>query len=216
MAQDTKGVKAFEGTKKGDNTNLYVNLTHGKHGAFKIHVLLDDPWKGKEIGVISVPENDQRASAIYGVSVPDVEGLTGKHAIYLVAEGPEVKQPEQPQQPWARRQPQQPQRPEGLFDLHGIGFKKDLSVVNVPVVPQLTITVDGKTLKLPATPIRSTNTNGYTDQSHYQMYAPVKEQSVIKASASDPSVKIEVSPIVAGRTSVKATYKGQDKWYLIN
>ena len=84
------------------------------------------------------------------------------------------------------------------------------------MVPQLTITVDGKTLKLPTTPIRSTNTNGYTDQSHYQVYAPVKEQSIIKASASDPSVKIEISPIVAGRASVKATYKGQDKWYLIN
>ena len=149
MAQDTKGVKAFEGTKKGDNTNLYVNLTHGKHGAFKIHILLDDPWKGKEIGVISVPENDHRASAIFGTSVPDVEGLTGKHAIYLVAEGPEVKQPEQPQQPWARRQAQRPQRPEGLFDLHGIGFRKDQAIINVPVVPQPTILVDGKKLNIP-------------------------------------------------------------------
>ena len=84
------------------------------------------------------------------------------------------------------------------------------------MVPQLTITVDGKTLKLPTTPIRSTNTNGYTDQSHYQVYAPVKEQSIIKASASDPSVKIEVSPVLAGRATVKMTYQGQEKIFLIN
>lgn len=216
LTQDTKGVKAFEGTKKGDNTNIYVNLTHGKHGAFRIHILLDDPWKGKEIGVISVPENDHRASAIFGTSVPDVEGLTGKHAIYLVAEGPEVKQPEQPQQPWARRQPQQPQRPEGLFDLHGIGFRKDPSIINVPVVPQATITVDGKTLKLPTTPIRSSNANGYTDNSHFQVYAPLSEHSVITATASDPAVKVEVSPIIAGRATVKMTYQGKEKIYLLN
>ena len=216
LAQETKGVKAFEGTKKGDNTNLYVNLTHGKHGAFKIHILLDDPWKGKEIGVISVPENDNRESAIYETSVLDVEGLTGKHAIYLVAEGPEVKQPEQPQRGQFGRRPQEPQRPQGLFDLHGIGFKKDAAVINVPVVPQATISVDGKTLRLPTTPVRSTNTNGYTDLSHYQVYAPLTEQSVIKATASDPSVKIEVSPVVAGRATVKMTYKGKDKLYLIN
>jgi hypothetical protein len=216
LAQETKGVKAFEGTKKGDNTNLYVNLTHGKHGAFKIHILLDDPWKGKEIGVISVPENDNRESAIYETSVPDVEGLTGKHAIYLVAEGPEVKQPEQPQRGQFGRRPQEPQRPQGLFDLHGIGFKKDAAVINLPVVPQATISVDGKTLRLPTTPVRSTNTNGYTDLSHYQVYAPLTEQSVIKATASDPSVKIEVSPVVVGRATVKMTYKGKDKLYLIN
>ena len=216
LAQDTKGVKAFEGTKKGDNTNLYVNLTHGKHGAFKIHILLDDPWKGKEIGVISVPENDHRASAIFGTSVPDVEGLTGKHAIYLVAEGPEVKQPEQPQQPWARRQAQRPQRPEGLFDLHGIGFRKDQAIINVPVVPQPTILVDGKKLNIPTAPIFSTNANGYTKVNHYQLYAPLNDRSAIQATASDPSVKIEVSPIVAGRSTVKMTYQGQEKVFLIN
>ena len=216
LAQETRGVKAFEGTKKGDNTNLYVNLTHGKHGAFKIHVLLDDPWKGKEIGVISVPENDHRQAATFGISVPDVEGLTGKHAIYLVAEGPEVKQPEQPQRGQFGRRPQEPQRPEGLFDLHGIGFTKDVAEINIPVVPQPTITVDGKTLRLPTTPVRSTNANGYTDLTHYQIYAPLTEQSVIKATASDPSVKIEVSPVVAGRATVKMTYQGQDKLFLIN
>ena len=214
LAQDTKGVKAFEGTKKGDNTNIYVNLTHGKHGAFKIHILLDDPWKGKEIGVISVPENDQRASAVFGTSVPDVEGLTGKHAIYLVAEGPDVEQP-QPNRGRFNGM-QQNQRPQGLFDLHGIGFKQDSEAVSLPVVPQATITVDGQQLIIPDTPIRCSNLNGYTDAIRYQVYGPLKPTSIIKGSASDPSVEVKVSPIVEGRATVTMTYKGLKKIYLIN
>ena len=214
LAQDTKGVKAFEGTKKGDNTNIYVNLTHGKHGAFKIHILLDDPWKGKEIGVITVAENDQRESAIFGTSVPDVEGLTGKHAIYLVAEGPEVQQPQNDRPRFGG--PQRPQRPQGLFDLHGIGFMKQGEVFERPVVPTVTITVDGKEVRLPSSPIFCTNANGYTDLTRYQAYAPIKDNSVIRATASDPSVRIEVSPIVAGRATVTCTYQGLNKVYLIN
>ena len=214
LAQDTKGVKAFEGTKKGDNTNIYVNLTHGKHGAFKIHILLDDPWKGKEIGVISVPENDQRASAVFGTSVPDVEGLTGKHAIYLVAEGPDVEQP-QPNRGRFNGM-QQNQRPQCLFDLHGIGFKKVSEAVSLPVVPQANITVDGQQLIIPDTPIRCSNLNGYTDAIRYQVYGPLKPTSIIKGSASDPSVEVKVSPIVEGRATVTMTYKGLKKIYLIN
>ena len=64
LEASTKGVKPSEGTKKGDDTQFFVNLTHGKHGAFKIHVLLDDPWKGQEIATIAVPENDHRNSAV--------------------------------------------------------------------------------------------------------------------------------------------------------
>ena len=214
LAQDTKGVKAFEGTKKGDNTNIYVNLTHGKHGAFKIHILLDDPWKGKEIGVITVPENDHREYAFFGTSVPDVEGLTGKHAIYLVAEGPEVPQPQNDRPRFGG--PQRPQRPQGLFDLHGIGFTKQGAVCERPVVPTVTITVDGKEVRLPSSPIFCTNANGYTDLTRYQAYAPIKDNSVIRATASDPSVRIEVSPIVAGRATVTCTYQGLNKVYLIN
>jgi hypothetical protein len=214
LEKDTKGVKAFEGTKKGNNTNFYVNLTHGKHGAFTIHVRLDDPWKGQEIASISVPANDERAFATFGASVPDVEGLTGKHAIYLIAEGPEVQQPEQQQGPWGRRQ-QQPQRPQGLFDLHGIGFSKGTDM-NIPSVPQVTITVDGKEIKMPNAPMYATNDNGYMEATNYQAYAPLKANSVIKATANDPAVKIEVGKIMGGRATVTATYKGQTKTYLIN
>ena len=214
LSKDTKGVKAFAGTKKGDNTNIFVNLTHGRHGAFKIHVRLDDPWKGKEIATISVPENDNRESAIFEASVPDVEGLTGKHAIYLVADGPEVQAPQQPQ--WGGRRQQQPQRPQGLFDLHGIGFKKGAEVVNAPVVPQVTITVDGQKLNIPERPLMSTNQNGYTECNHYQLYVPLKAGSKIETKATAPGVKFTVSPISDGRATVRATYQGQEKVFLIN
>lgn len=219
LAQDTKGVKAFEGTKQGDKTMLNVNLTPGGNGAFKIHVMLDGPyanstWNGKEIAVIDVPEGAKRNATTYSVAVPTVEGLTGKHAIYLVAEGPEVKPVEAPRQ--FGRQQQQPPRPQGLFDLHGLGFSRNGGSCEPPVVPQVKITVDGKAVNLPSAPQYATNDNGFMDASNYQAYAPLKANSVIKATATDPAVKIEVGKVTDGRAIVTCTYKGVKKVYKLN
>ncbi len=219
LAQDTKGVKAFEGTKQGDKTMLNVNLTPGGNGAFKIHVMLDGPyanstWNGKEIAVIDVPEGAKRNATTYSVAVPAVEGLTGKHAIYLVAEGPEVKPVDAPRQ--FGRQPQQPPRPQGLFDLHGLGFSRNGGSCEPPVVPQVQITVDGKAVNLPSAPQYATNDNGFMDASNYQAYAPLKANSVIKATATDPAVKIEVGKVTDGRAIVTCTYKGAKKVYKLN
>ncbi|MCR5678754.1 MAG: hypothetical protein K6G08_00895 [Prevotella sp.] len=218
LAQDTKGVKAFEGTKKGDATYLSLNLTHGGKGAFKIHVKLDDPWKGKEIAVIDVASANQRKAMVVGAEVPDVEGLTGKHAIYFVAEGPEIQQPEQPQRgQWGRRGPQEPQRPQGLFDLHGIAFSKGTAKPNVaPVVPEVRIFADGKKLNIPERPIMATNQNGYTECNRYQLYCPLQAGSKVEAKSNVQGVSFEVSPIAGGRASVKATYNGVSKIFLIN
>ena len=212
LAQDTKGCKAFEGIKKGDNAHLYLNLTYSGKGAFKIHVMLDDPWKGKEIGLIYVGDKTPTNQAVtISHLVPDVEGLTGKHAIYLVTEGPDIPEPQQPQ--WGRR-PQGPQRPQGLFDLHGIGFTKT-DAKPVPFVPEVTITVDGHKLQLPKTPIRSTEANGYTEENRYQTYARMTDTSVINATAPS-SVNIKVGKITDGRATVTCEYRGQKKIYLIN
>jgi len=212
LAQDTKGCKAFEGIKKGDNAHLYLNLTYSGKGAFKIHVMLDDPWKGKEIGLIYVGDKTPTNQAVtISHLVPDVEGLTGKHAIYLVTEGPDIPEPQQPQ--WGRR-PQGPQRPQGLFDLHGIGFTKT-DAKPVPFVPEVTITVDGQKLQLPKTPIRSTEANGYTEENRYQTYARMTDTSVINATAPS-SVNITVGKIADGRATVTCEYRGQKKIYLIN
>ena len=212
LTKDTKGVKAFEGTKKGDNARLYLNLTSSGKGAFRIHIKLDNPWKGEEIGVIGIrDEFPAGKSSTVSCPVPTVEGLSGKHAIYLVVEGPDIQTPQRPQ--WGRR-PQQPQRPQGLFDLHGIGFTKTDNCP-VPLVPEVTITVDGQKLQLPETPIRSTEANGYTEENRYQTYARMTDSSVISATAS-PDVDINVGKIADGRATVTFTYRGQKKIYLIN
>ena len=214
LAQDTKGVKAFEGTKKGDDVYLHLNLTiSGK--PFEIHVMLDDPWKGQKLCTLKMNGYTPGHPITVRMKVPAVEGLTGKHAIYLVAEGPEVKQPEQPQRGQFGRRPQEPQRPQGLFDLHGIGFSKGTDF-EVPVVPQVTITADGKKLNIPATPIRSTNQNGYTDLIRYQVYGPLKAGTKLAATSDVPGVKFQISPVADGRATVKATYKGKEKIFLIN
>ena len=221
IEKDSKGVKAFAGTQKGDGTVLNLNLTPSGRGAFKIRIMLDGPyanstWNGKEIGVIEVPANAPRAAKTYQVAVPAVEGLKGKHGIYLVVEGPEIQQPQQDGRRQFGRQQNQPQRPQGLFDLHGIGFSKQGTTCEPPVIPTVNITVDGNSVKLPDAPQFSTNDNGYVDMTNYQAYAPIKANSVIKATASDPAVKIEVGKIADGRAVVTFTYQGQKKVYKLN
>ena len=220
LAQDTKGCKAFEGIKKGDDAKLHLKLTTSGKGAFKIHVKLDNPWNGEEIAMIHVPADITANKAfIASHHVPALEGLTGKHAIYLVVEGPEVQQPQQQGfQFGGRRGPQQPQRPQGLFDLHGIGFSKGDSNLSafVPSVPQVTITANDKKLTIPSTPVRFTNQNGYPDQIRYQLYSPVEAGVKLKATSDVPGVKFDISPIVEGRATIKATYKGKTKIFLIN
>lgn len=213
LAAATKGLKPFAGIQKGDGAMLNLNLTTGGHGAFKIRVRLDDAWKGKEIAVLDIPADAPKAAMMYQVAVPDVEGLTGKHAIYLVADGPEVKAPERPRWGGLRG----PQRPQGLFDLHGIGFSKAGEVLEAPQVPQVTITIDGQALVIPQNPIWFTNLNGYAEANHYQVYGKLSDKdNVIKASSNIPGVKFEISKIVEGRATVKATYNGKTKVYLIN
>ena len=176
------------------------------------------PWKGEEVAVVVVPANFTANKALtISHSVPALEGLTGKHAIYLVVEGPEIKQPEQPQRgPWGRRQ--EPQRPQGLFDLHGIGFAKDGAGAQPAFVPEVTIMVDGQKLNIPVKPIMSTNANGYTECNRYQLYAPLKVGSKVQATCEKAprAVEFDISPVVAGRATIKATYRGKEKVYLIN
>lgn len=198
LTKDAKGVKAFEGSRKGDGTMLNIFLTPSGKGAFKIRVMLDGPyvnadWKGREIAVINVPADAKAEMQNYKVAVPAVEGLSGKHAIYLVAEGADC-----------------------LFTLHGIGFSKNNITLEQPIVPSVTITADGKQLNIPNTPIFCTNANGLTDTKHYQVYAPLKDNSVLKVTATDPSIKVEISPIVMGRATIKCSYLGLEKTYLIN
>ena len=84
-----------------------------------------------------------------------------------------------------------------------------------PAVPQITILADGKQLVIPAIPIRTTNQNGYTDLTHYQVYAP-QNISKLEVKSSVPAVKTTVSPITKGRATVTCEYNGKEKIFLIN
>jgi hypothetical protein len=219
LEKDSKGVKAFAATRKGDGAQLNLRLTPGGNGAFTIRVMLDGPyantvWNGKEIATLKIPADAPRTPTTYTVNVPDVEGLSGKHAIYLLAEGPEVKRSDDNRRPGGPRR--EPQRPTGLFDLHGIGFSSKAVPFNVPVVPQITITADGKRLQIPDTPIRSTNQNGYTDAIRYQVYAPLTSTTRLQATSSHPDVKIQVGTVTDGRATIRCTYKGKEKIFLVN
>ena len=88
--------------------------------------------------------------------------------------------------------------------------------MKAPKVPQLVITADGQQLSIPEKPLFTTNANGYTDCTHYQMYAPLKDNSVLKATSDNPEVKFKVSPVTDGRATVRATYRGKEKVFLIN
>jgi hypothetical protein len=85
-----------------------------------------------------------------------------------------------------------------------------------PQVPQVTIMADGHQLVIPSTPIRFTNLNGYTDQTRYQVFGKLSAGSKLIATSNNPEVKFEISPIVEGRATVKATWNGLTKIFLIN
>ena len=200
LAKHTKGIKPFEGTKQGDNTKFCINMTSKGKGAFRVRVMLDGPyanstWNGKEIAVVDVPANAAKEATTYEVAVPAVEGLTGKHAIYLVVEG-------------AGNEP--------LVDFHGIGFAKAGKPCQRPAVPTVSILVDGKAVAMPTKPIFSTNDNGLMDLTNYQVYAPLKPKSTIMVVTNGGSVKREIGKIVDGRATVRCTFNGKEKIYKIN
>ena len=200
LAKADCGIPAFEGTRKGDQTQLCLRLTPKGKGAFTLHVMLDGPyanstWKGREIATLAIPAEAAQQATTYRVAVPSVEGLKGKHAVYLVVESAAT---------------------EPVLDLHGIGFAKEGTTLEPPTVPTVAITVDGQPVALPDTPLFATEENGFTDVNRYQAYAPLTDRSVIRAVPSDPAVSVSVSPISAGRATVTCTYRGRQKVYLLN
>ena len=54
------------------------------------------------------------------------------------------------------------------------------------------------------------------DLTHYQVYAPLTDRSVIKATANGGNVDIQIGNITDGRANVRCTYNGKEKVYLIN
>lgn len=206
LDKDKLGLRAFEGTRKGNNTVFNLFLTPKTRKAFKVNVWLDGPWdnetwKGTKIGEIVVPDNSLQEITQFAVNVSEfVDHLDKKHAIFLVAEG---------------------EGGEDLFDLAGLGFSSDKKKIVRPLVPEINITVDGKPVEMPATPVRSTESNGVTGydlyETVYELPAGVTETPKVSASVTDKSVKIAITQAVSssGTAIVKFDNKGVVKTYKI-
>jgi len=213
LSQDKKGLKAFEGTKPGNNTTFNLFITPKTIRDFKINIWLDGPWdndvwKGTKIGVIEVPANSAQETTRFSVDVSRfVDHLDKKHAIFLVAEssGPGG-------------------RPGGqsvLFDLIGLGFSSKQKDIVRHIAPTVSISVNDVRINLPDTPVRSTNANGIVGYDRYEATVFLLPQTTriptVTASASDPSVKIIVNQpdTPFGTAIVKFDYKGIVKTYRI-
>ena len=206
LAKDTKGLKAFEGVKRGNKTAFNLFLTPKTTAAFKVNVWLDGPWdnatwKGKKIGVIEIPANAAQEVTKFTLDVSAVvDKLDKKHAVYLVAEGSDT---------------------EALFDLTGLGFSSAKKEIVRPVAPTVSISVNGEAIAVPVTPVRSTNANGIVGYDIYETKYVVPANAtaipVITASASDAAVKIAVTQAESktGIAVVKCDYNGVVKTYKV-
>ena len=204
LDEDKKGLKAFAGTEPGNNTEFNLFLTPKTAEAFKVNVWLDGPWdndtwKGKKIGEISVPANAAQEVTKFTIDVSStVDNLDKKHAIFLVAEGPDS---------------------EGLFDLAGLGFSSDKKKIIRPVAPAVSIMVNGEAIEIPETPVRSTNANGITGvdlyEANYTVPASATEVPKVSASSGNKKVKATVTQAESkdGTAVVKFDYNGVVKTY---
>ena len=206
LDKNIKGLKAFEGTKPGNNTAFNLFLTPKTTSAFKVNVWLDGPWdndtwKGKKIGEINVPANAANEVTKFTIDVAaSVDNLGKKHAVYLVAEGPQS---------------------ESLCDIIGLGFSSDKKQIVRQVPPSVTIKVNGEAIELSATPVRSTNANGITGyniyEATYTLPAGIMEIPKVSASASESNVKVDVAQAESkdGTAIVKFDNNGMVKTYKV-
>jgi hypothetical protein len=206
LAKDTKGLKAFAGVKKGNKTAFNLFITPKTDKSFKVNVWLDGPWdnatwKGKKIGVITVPANSAKETTKFTIDVAQfVDNLDKKHGIYLVAEG---------------------EGTEPLFDFIGLGFSSAKKKIERPVPPTVSIAVNGAAVELPAIPVRSTNGNGIVGydiyEAKYKVPATVTGAPTVTASANSKDVKVAITQAESktGTAVVKFDYKGVVKTYKV-
>src|SRR5690606_29327764 len=109
-----------------------------------------------------------------------------------------------------------------LFDFIGLGFSREGKEIIRPTVPEVQITVNGKVIDLPVTPLRSTNENGIVGYDLYEVAYVVplgtKRRSKVSASSDNPKVKVAITQQKAptGTATVQFDYNGIIKTYKIN
>lgn len=198
LKKASKGIRPFEGAKKGNRTQLNLWITPRTDKAFRIVVMMDGPWdnsvwNGRKLGEIEVNAGSANVCTKYLLDVAQyVEGIKGKHAIYLVAEGPDGE----------------------LFDMQGIGFSSRKVSIERPTVPKVEISVNGENVEIPSVPVRSTNENGFLNVENYVINQNIDRSSqVVAAKCDNPEVVIDVEYGDSNTAKVICSYKGQRKIY---
>ena len=204
LKKDKLGLKAFAGTRKGNQTKLSIFLAPLVKDGFKVSVWIDGPWdnaawKGRKLGEIEVPAGSASSIQEFTLDVSSyVDGLKGKHAIYLVAEG----------------------KPHtALYDFIGLGFGSKYQKLIRHIAPEVQIYVDGKAAEMPKYPVRSTAENGITGYNHYLVQVDATDTSrnpVITAKATSPEVSIKITQPSASKDGmVECCYKGAVKYFAV-
>ncbi len=208
LAQAAKGLQPFKGCKPGNGTQLNLFLQSTTNREFKISVWLDGPWdnaawQGKKLGEIQIPAGSAQNVGKYVLDVSAVvDGLSGKHAVFLVAEGSSNPR-------------------ERLCILRGLGFSHKGMTLDYPAPPTVSITVNGQQLQLPETPVRFTPQNGISGYDQYEVSYTVpsgtKRIPKVKASCDNPEVKMQIiQPTdMEGQAVVKFDYRGKVKTYTV-
>jgi hypothetical protein len=197
LTESKAGIPAFEGVRPGNGTafNLFVAARTAQ--AFKVAVWIDGPWEGgawngTKVGEIEIPAGASADVTRYTVPVSDaIDGLKGKHALFLVAEGPEE---------------------EPLCDIVGLGFTKKGQTMKFPEPPKVQILIDGNSLEMPTHPIWSTNQNGLMDNTTYEVAIP---EGVDGGEISVSAPERVLCEIDVPTMTVRFTWRGKTKTYLL-
>ena len=179
LNRDTLGLKAFSGSRIGNNSKLDLLICPKTDKSFTINIWLDFPWKnkfsdGKKIGHITIPAGSSSVISKFVIDVADViDKLDKKHAIYLVAEG----NGEYP-----------------LFDFIGLGFSSVKKKIVFPFTPKVFIELDGKKLSLPVAPTKSTYETGIMGYDKYDIIVKrgTNKKPIISAHSYSPYVKNKI------------------------
>ena len=196
LPEGAPGLPAFEGVKSGNGTAFNLFVAARTSEAFKVAVWIDGPWEGgawngTKVAEVEIPAGAPADVTRYTVPLGDaVDGLTGKHALFLVAEGPAG---------------------EPLCDLVGLGFTKKGQKIEFPVPPAVTLSVGGQALEMPSRPVWATEQNGLMDNTLYEVVVPegVTGKIAVKAPKS-----VEVS-IDQDARLVRCTYRGKTKTFAL-
>ena len=190
------GLHAFPGLKKGSAFNLFLAARTSQ--PFKVSVWLNGPWEGGAWNGTRVAEVEIPAGSPAGVtrfSVPfeaPYWAHQGKHAIFLVAEGPEG---------------------EELCDIVGFGFSRKGEIMEFPEPPALRFLAAGKPLAMPSHPIWTTDFNGLTDCTNYEIQLPGGIAFGDVSVDADPEVTVVKDPAA---NAIRCTWKGKTKTFYLH